>query len=331
MPPRALTASNDTARELATIAARTVVQRMARTTYALPRSLLDLRLPSPAVVLRAYVIDGRTRRVLERAAPLATATSWTLAQYLALPRFGPFCLVDLLAARAEATAAPPARSAGQQTRANLRKPPALAPRALPLDELSALLIRAMPMAGEQVARLLDHAGAAPTVDELARAYRSAGRTVPFRVIRHAGCEMVVAPSVRNVACIVLVAATQFISWWGLTTVQQIVTRAQLRAASSISAAFVGRVLASFPRVVWLDQGREWFSFRDSSSALLRTIRDAFAVDDRVALPSLGKGLVREKALLAKLPQGVWERYLSAVAGCTIEGLWVRLHPVPRAP
>ena len=331
VPPRGLTAGNDAAVELANSAARLVVQRMARTTYTLPRSLLELRLPSPAVVLQTYGIDDRTRRVLARAAPLTATKSWTLAEYLELPRFGPFCRVDLLAARAEA-ATEPLASAGRKLLVPKREvTTATGAAALPLDELSSRLMRAMPLAGDQVPRLLDHEGSAPTVRELARAYRSAGRTVPFRVIRHGGCEVVVAPSVRNVARTVLVAATQFISWWGLTTVQQIVTRTQLRAASSVSAGFAARVLGSFPKVVWLDQSREWFSFRGSSSALLRAIRDAFAAADRVELPSLGKALVREKALLAKLPAGVWERYLSTVAGCTIEGLWVRLQAAGDLP
>ena len=296
-------------------AARAVVQRMARVTYALPRSLRELRLPSPAIVLQAYLLDERTRRVLERAAPETRAKRWTVAEYLALPRFGPFCLVDLLAARAES-----GPTAGR------RGAPAPPPCALPLDEVSALLMRAMPLGGDQVGPLLDHEGTGATVRELARAYRSAGRTVPFRVIRHGGCEVVVAPSVRNAARTVLVAATQFISWWGLTTVQQIVTRAQLRATTSVSAAFVARMLASLPQVVWLDQGREWFSFRGNSSALLRAIRDALGAVERVELPSLGRALAGERALLAKLPAGVWERYLSLVAGCAIDGVWVRLPP-----
>jgi len=324
--PRLSAAGSDAAVHLAASAARTVVQRMACATYALPRPLLALRLPRPAIVLQTYVIDDRTRRVLERAAALTNRRWWTLAQYLALPRFGPFCLVDLLAARAEVSMA----SAPSARRAPLPRSPmsaVIAPRPLPLDEFSARLMRAMPLAGDQVGRLLDRDGTTPTVRELARAYRNAGRTVPFRVIRHAGCDVIVAPSVRNAARTVLVAATQFISWWGLTTVQQIVTRAQLRAASSVSAAFAARVLASLPKVVWLDPHREWFSFRGSSSGLLRGIRDAFAAADRVELPSLARMLAKEKTLLARLPAGVWERYLSAVAGCTIDGPWVRC-PVP---
>jgi len=341
-PPRTI-AGNDAIRnvaedaaadDLARIAARAVVQRMARAAYALPRPLLELRLPSPSLVLQTYVLDDRTRRVLERAAPMTRTKTWTLAAYLELPRFGPFCLVDLLAARTEAASGLGARRSNRDALTARRKTPAAnqeaGARAMPLDELSSLLMRAMPLGGDQIAKLLgpeDSSLSSPTVRELARAYRSAGRTVPFRVIRHGGCEVVVAPSVRNVARMVLVAATQFISWWGLTTVQQIVTRTQLRAASSVSAAFAGRVLASFPKIVWLDQSKEWFSFRGNGSALLRAIRKAFAATERVELPSLGKALRKEKALLAKLPVGVWERYLSAIAGCTIDGGWVRLQPV----
>lgn len=337
-PPRAVASENAAAGDLARIAARAVVQRMARATYALPRSLLELRLPSPPLVLQTYILDERTRRVLERAAPFTKAKTWTLAAYLELPRFGPFCVVDLLAARAEAAAGAgraPTRAPRYTGRQELTAPSkrgardddSAGRRALPLDEVSALLMRAMPLGGEQIPTLLEREGAAsPTVRELARAYRAAGRTVPFRVIRHGGCEVVVAPSVRSVARTVLVAATQFISWWGLTTVQQIVTRAQLRAACSVSAAFAARLLGSFPRAVWLDQGKEWFSFRGNSSALLRAVRGALAAAERVELPSLGRALARERAFLAKLPAGVWERYLSAVAGCTIEGIWVRLQP-----
>jgi len=336
-PPRAVgknVSADLAAEDLALIAARAVVQRMARAAYALPRPLLELRLPSPSLVLQTYVLDDRTRRVLERAAPMTKTKTWTLAAYLELPRFGPFCLVDLLAARSEAALGLGVRRNGREALAARGKAPpegedAGGARALPLDELSSLLMRAMPLGGDQIAKLLGREGSslsAPTVRELARAYRSAGRTVPFRVIRHGGCEVVVAPSVRNVARMVLVAATQFISWWGLTTVQQIVTRTQLRAASSVSAAFAGRVLASFPKIVWLDQSKEWFSFRGNSSSLLRAVRKAFAAAERVELPSLGKALTKEKALLAKLPAGVWERYLSAIAGYSIDGIWVRRQP-----
>jgi len=322
-PPRRITAENAAAADLARIAARAVIQRMARAAYTLPRPLLETRLPSPPIVLETFVLDDRTRRVLERAAPLTKAKTWTLGDYLDLPRFGPFCLVDLLAARAELAAGLPQKRAGRGAEASRDRGNDGAP--LPLDELSARLMRTMPFGGDQVAALLG-SGGAPTVRELARVYRDAGRTLPFRVIRHGGCEVVVAPSVRNVAKTVLVAATQFISWWGLTTVQQIATRAQLRAASSVNAVFAGRVLASFPKIVWLDQGKEWFSFRGNSSALLRAIRKAFAAADRVDLPSLGRALMREKALLAKLPAGVWERYLAVIAGCTIDGSWVQRQP-----
>lgn len=335
-PSRTLTAKNDAAVELAASAGRAVVQRMARITYALPRPLLELRLPGPAVVLQTYVLDERTRRVLERAAPLTNTRTWTLAAYLAVPRFGPFCLVDLLSARAEAAAGLPSKRAGRRARIASRlitsDEPGRAPRVLPLDDVSTMLMRAMPLGGDQVRALLDLEGSAPTVRELARAYRCAGRTVPFRVVRHGGCEVVVAPSVRNVARTVLVAATQFISWWGLTTVQQIVSRAQLRAASAVSVAFAARVLASLPKVVWLDPGREWFSFRDNRSALLRAIRSAFVAAERVELPSLARALAKEKPFLAltKLPDGVWERYLAVVAGCTVEGSWVRCQ-LPDSP
>ena len=334
VPPRARAAESAASAELARAAARTVVQRMTRAAYALPRHLLESTLPSPPIVLRTLVLDERTRRVLERAAPFSEATTWTLGAYLGLPRFGPFCLVDLLSARAEAAsglapADPRGEAAGGRVRDAAGGPGPAAGQVIPLDELSSLLMRRMPLGGDRIATLLGRDGVsqpAPVVRELARAYRRAGRTLPFRVIRHAGCEVVVAPSVRNVAKTVLVSATQFISWWGLTTVQQIVTRAQLRAASSVNAAFAGRVLASFPRIVWLDQSREWFSFRGNGSALLRAIKKAFAAADRLDLASLGKALMRQKAPLAKLPAEVWERYLSAIAGCTVDGIWVRRRP-----
>jgi len=328
-PPRALSADN----EVAAIAARTVVQRMARATHALPRALLQLRLPSPAVVLQTYIIDERTRRVLERVSPPTKIGTWTVAAYLEVPRFGPFCLVDLLAARAELATDPVARrkarrAAPAEPRLALVDEDGRARGGVSLDELSALLMRAMPLSVDQVGALLDGAGAKTTIRDLARAYRSAGRTVPFRVIRHGDCQVLVSPSVRTPARTVLVAATQFISWWGLTTVQQIVSRAQLRAASTVSATFAARVLASLPMVVWLDQGREWFSLRGTSSALLRAIRRSFAATERVELPSFRKALAREKTFLTRVPGAVWQRYLSVVAGMTVEGDWLCRTPEP---
>jgi len=333
VPPRALSADNQAAAALAAVAARSVVQRMARATYALPRALLELRLPSPAMVLQTYVIDERTRRVLERASPPTKMKAWTVAAYLEVPRFGPFCLVDLLAARAEAGAGPAARRKLRRLApAEPRRPPVDDDggprRPVCLDELSALLMRAMPLGAQQVAALLDGTGPESTIRDLARAYRRAGRTVPFRVIRHGDCQVLVSPGVRDLARAVLVAATQFISWWGLTTVQQIASRAQLRAASTVSAAFAARVLASLPMVVWLDQGREWFSLRGTRSALLRAIRKSFAAAERVQLPSFHHALAREKTFLARVPGAVWQRYLSAVAGMTVQGDWLFRAPEP---
>jgi hypothetical protein len=317
---------------------RQVVRGMARVTYALPQHILDIKLPSPATVLERFVIDDRTRGVLERARPFPLRTTWTVAAYLDTPRFGPFCLVDLLAAHAESTtpiAARRGRDRSPNGRGGKRAPssplPAAPRLAAParlscaLEELSPLLVRSMPLTGQQIGELLIRAWLSPqlrSVRDLERAYRSAGLACPFRLIRHGDAEVVVPPSVRAIAKAVLVAASQFVAWRGIATVREIAARAQLRAAALITELFAGRLLATLPGVVWLDQGREWFSFRDTKSPLLRAVRKALASEDRVELPSLRQSLPTGKELLSQLPVGAWERYLSVVGGYTIDGRWV---------
>jgi hypothetical protein len=81
---------------------RAVVSAVAKAFRRFPEEILDLEMPHPSTVLRSLAVEDRTRNALDRLLPLIEKEStWTVARYLEIPKFGARCLVDLLAAREE--------------------------------------------------------------------------------------------------------------------------------------------------------------------------------------------------------------------------------------
>jgi hypothetical protein len=336
--------------EVRKLLGRRVIDSISRVSQGLPRPVLETEVPDPETVLASFVIDDRTRNVLERARPFGgshgvpSTTSWTLSRYLDVPRFGPHCLVDLLAARAEAgrrdcsprrshvTMAAPATETPKQAFPSC-------PTWLPIDEVSSFLLRSMPLSGEQIGEYLVREGMAPrslSLDELVRAYRSAGQVPPFRIVRCGASEAAVPASMHGIANTVAVTAKRFVSWWGLASVQSVAARAQVRAQLSgptrVTIDFAGRVLASFQHLVWLDEAKEWFSFRERESCpLTDAVKKEFLVSEWVPMSQMRLALAKVQPQLAALPGGAAEQYLSQIVGCRIIGGWATLSQPSSAP
>jgi hypothetical protein len=85
-------------------AGRDVVQAVSRALRHIPDEILDLEMPHPSIVLASFTLEDRTRNALERLLPiLAKEPRWSVGRYLAIPKFGARCLVDLLAAWEESS------------------------------------------------------------------------------------------------------------------------------------------------------------------------------------------------------------------------------------
>jgi hypothetical protein len=304
---------------------REIVLRVARAQRCLPPEVLDLEMPHPSTVLCTLPIEDRTRGVLDRLLPLISKEPlWTVGSYLCIPQFGARCLVDLLAAREEATRGDSAR-AGEAG-----SPPASEPEGslIPLkavdvgrlDDIARLLRQSMPIGGSDLARLLVGEGLAAervTLDQLASVYRGLNRPAPFRVVEARGAEIAVAADTHGFAATVMATAARMVSQWGVSTVASLVQRLGMRRSAANSRSLVCRLLVSLPRLRWLDAAMEWFSFLGDRSHLSRGIAKIFAVADRVSMRELRLALRKGQSRAPHVPAAVLERYLCDVAGCEI--------------
>jgi hypothetical protein len=325
---------------------RGVVDWVARVPHdRLPRQVLEAEVPDPKTVLASFVLDDRTRNVLERSWPFGRPgyqpgshrEPWTVSRYLEMPRFGPHCMVDLLAARAEAAgddpAARPPPGVTTGVLSTKRSDPKLpvCPTWLPIEEVSAFLLQSLPLSGDEIGQHFLREGIAQrpiSLTELARAYRIAGEVPPFRSVRCGATEIAVPASMHGIAHAIAATARRFVSWWGLAAVQSVETRARVRVQALRSfqdpVGFPRRMLASCQGLVWLDDAKEWFSFRDSSSPLSDAVKKAFTVSNWVEVAQLRSVVVKLQPRLAQLPACAIERYLSEIVGCRIAGPWCSL-------
>jgi hypothetical protein len=304
---------------------RLVVKAVRRRFRDLPAELRTLLLPAPDVALARLVMGARTRATLERARGWSPAgPAWTVGRYVEIPGFGIHCLVDLLAAREEAEAEQDAASAGDAG--------ALGALPLPLDpsrldELSEFLKRRLPSPMPELGRAMVVEGLAtrpPSSDELARCYRVSGQPAPFRLVRAQGAEIVAHGPALGVATAIINTASAFIAWWGLGNVESVTGRVGAVKASSPNTIVARRILGGLPKLAWLDDRREWFSFRGDSNRLTVLIRKVLGTVDRVARGELASMLFKGSAAAFQPPAAVIERYLAEVIGCRIEGEFVSL-------
>jgi uncharacterized membrane protein len=264
--------------------------------------------------------------------------AWRIRDLIGAARLGPTALVDLLAAREENQ-----RSA---TPALAYLPAAVSPRGLErvstpiasrLADFAALVRGRLPLRPDELGDLLISSGlsaARLTVDEVLRLFRDWQLPVPFRTVRRGGAAVLVPPASLASAEALVTTASHLVFHWGLCTLNSVVGRIRSLALADLGAGAAARVLASIPRFRWLDEPSGWFSFVGYSSRVRIAIRKVFSVASRVPLRDLSAALGKRVKALATAPRAAVESYLSEIAGCEIEGDWVKprasLIPAPLA-
>ncbi len=306
---------------------RDVVLRIERSLRRLPPAVLERAMPHPSTVLSALPIEDRTRSVLDRLLPLiAKEPTWTVERYLRIPQFGARCLVDLLAACEErALDAGPGKAARTLVDAGADSARTVVPFTPVdlgrLDDIARLLARLLPISGAELGRVLVDEGVASAPVALAHliaVYRGLDRPIPFRMVMCGGMEIAVAADNHGFAATVTSTAVRLVSHWGLSTVDSLINRVAVLRSAPANRAFACRLLVALPRLRWLDDAMEWFSFLGDRSRLARAIAKMFAVARRVSIRDLRRALEKGRARGPELPTPVLERYLEDIAGCQIE-------------
>lgn len=319
-------------------AAAEIVRWVGRPLRRLPGEVLDAPLPDPGVILRSWPLGPRTRGVLARLGTTGGAQTWRVRDLIGAARLGPAALVDLLAACEENQHV---ATAGRACASAIVTPygfdPVSTPIASRLTDFAALVRGRLPLRPEELADLLVSAGLSAGrlgVDDVVRLFRDWQLPVPFRTVRRGGATVLVPPASLASAEALVTTASHLVFHWGLCTLNTVVGRIRSLALADLGAGAAARVLASIPRFRWLDERSGWFSFVGYSSRVRVAIRKVFSVASRVSLRDLSLVLAKRVKALATAPRAAVETYLSEIAGCEIEGDWVKprasLVPAPLA-
>jgi hypothetical protein len=319
-------------------AAAEIVRWVGRPLRRLPDEVLDAGLPDPGVILRSWPLGPRTRGVVARLGNAGGARAWRVRDLIGAARLGPAALVDLLAACEEhqlvATVAPARAPESVTAHAVDLASPSIASR---LMDLAALVRGRLPLRPEELADLLISSGLSAerlAIDDVVRLFRDWQLPVPFRTVRRGGATVLVPPASLASAEALVTTASHLVFHWGLCTLSSVVKRIRSLALADLGAGAAARVLASIPRFRWLDERSGWFSFVGYSSRVRVAIRKIFSVASRVSLADLSLVLAKRVRALATAPRAAVETYLSEIAGCEIEGDWVKprasLVPAPLA-
>ncbi|HVZ72463.1 MAG TPA: hypothetical protein VHJ20_08820 [Polyangia bacterium] len=190
--------------------------------------------------------------------------------------------------------------------------------------LATAIERHLPLRPEEVPAVLAAIGApVRDVDELVLFFKDTGRAAPFRFVRRGGAQILVAPTALAASEAVLMEASHLVFHWGLCTVEMIGERLGSLAKPTLPDVAVARVLASIPRLRWLDDARRWFSFVGSRSRMRAAVGKVFGVFNVVALADLTAALGKRLKALELAPHTAIRTYLSQVAGCELDGDVVR--------
>ncbi|HXI55251.1 MAG TPA: hypothetical protein VNO55_04295, partial [Polyangia bacterium] len=205
-----------------------------------------------------------------------------------------------------------------------------------LDAISTLLRSAMPVSASQLNRLLLEQGLTRkpvSVVALLSEYARAELTPPFRILRAQGVEILVSPGSVDLSARIVSTTAHCIADWGLTSIEVVADRVRAAEGSLASEDRVRRLLMALPRLRWLDEGADWFSFTGERSRLRRAVRKILAVADRVLFADLRSALAKGRSYLLHAPLRALERYLSDLADCEVDGdqEWVRLRRRHAAP
>ncbi|MEA2700632.1 MAG: hypothetical protein QOI66_4903, partial [Myxococcales bacterium] len=205
-----------------------------------------------------------------------------------------------------------------------------APISARLGEITGLLNRFAPMAGSAIDALLQQHGVASanlSLSSLVSTYADAGVSLPFRIARYDGTDVVVPMGQVELTTSVVTLAKRLVTDWGLVSVEQLVERLHSRGSAIEGSLIVRRILSCLPRLRWLDDERAWFSFQGEKSHLGLDVRKVFAIAKRVSLCELRLALLKGRPQVAQAPLRTLEGYLSKVSNCEVDGDWVR----PRGP
>lgn len=268
--------------------AMTVVDRTQTRLGGLPRSVLDVGLPEPAVML-GYTIEQRTANTLRRAVQRGDSGGvWTLQRYLSLPRFGGRAVVDLLAA-VEVNGG---RTVRARDLVSDRRLDAM------LERLESRLPVALAKARSEI-ESVDEArddllGPRLGLEEMARLAVRSGRRPPFRVVSLDGTRVVVPPSQVTMSRQAYRLAALAARSWGATTIRAVA--AHLEDADGVAAdpRFVERLLASLPGFRWIDRRVGWFWLIDRPNALLTDARKIVSLRPRLRTGVLWRALFRSR-------------------------------------
>lgn len=315
---------------------RQIVDEVAGDMQRLPADLRRLRLPPPSVVVRALPIEQRTRNVVERLVPTEAGATWTVERYLHVPRFGPRCLTDLLAAHQEWR---------DDTRENDRREGAghaegggmaTAPRRAPesLVDVARRLRDRLPLAPTELRALLPEflPARGPTpLRALLAAFQDAGMTPPFRIVGRNGNEIAVPVGAAGLAQSVSETASRQVVAWGIAEVSEVAGRVAVLAGTPGGETMVRRVLVALPRLRWLDERMTWFSFVEERSALRKAVDRIFKGAQAMKIVELAVELAKQARAVRRAPISVLTRYLTDIAGYAVVGGEVRRIADERSP
>jgi hypothetical protein len=266
-----------------------VVERAQARLRRLPEISRSHPLPEPRVAL-GLPIERRTANTIRRSVRGAQPGPWTVARYLALPRFGGRALVDLLAAAeaAEAAAPAPAEDGLRRALSSQRG----------LDEALRLIAGRLPMSEEQAQTQLIAEGLIEGPRDLAQLARVAvrlGRRAPFRVVDLGGCRMLVGLSEVTVAVAAYRVAIRAVQGFGTATIRAVTHRLGLVVQALVGTSFVEQLLAGLSRFRWLDRRDGWFWFAERHNPLVEDLHRVLSVATTVSFARLWAALFRRRA------------------------------------
>lgn len=316
---------------------RQIVDEVAGGMQHLPAELRRLRLPPPSVVVRSLPIEQRTRNVVERLVPTEAGATWTVERYLHVPRFGPRCLTDLLAAHQEwrdDTRENDKREGAHAEGGDMATAPRRVPESLALVDVARRLRDRLPLAPTELRALLPEflPARGPTpLRALLAAFQDAGMTPPFRIVGRNGNEIAVPVGAAGLAQSVSETASRQVVAWGIAEVSEVAGRVAVLAGTPGGETMVRRVLVALPRLRWLDERMTWFSFVEERSALRKAVDRIFKGAQAMKIVELAVELAKQARAVRRAPISVLTRYLTDIAGYAVVGGEVRRIADERSP
>lgn len=324
----------------------------------LPPAIASGRMPPPDALVKALLLDTRTRNVLLRYEPADRRRKpWSVRDYLTLPGFGARGLLDVLTSLEATSVAPRARRpAGRRTstspvtrklgdvleriervqrkhrREDLRPaPPALAPARFAdaeyLTKTIELILPELPLSERAIRDRLQAAGIGTGTVDLVRLAKAASRLSlesPFVVIALGDGKLVLRRRDVPLATSAYSIALRTTLNWGVATIAGVTSQLTAVAGSVPGPSFVTRVLVASRGFEWLDQQNGWFWFRSRPSRVMDGLQKIFSVVRELSLPRLYWALFKGHDERWRPPAVAMPSLASGLPGVRIEGDLVRI-------